>query len=169
MSRKCPLYEVGLIERQNLPGFDARLLQLSCQSSGKQHQVMQFTYKMWPFRGTPSSPLSLLQLTQAVQFCHEAAEKYCTRYTGECPMVIHCANGCGRSAVFIAVYTALLHIQNNLQFDIFTVVKNLRLQRPEMVETKAEYKFVYTATIRALYELLCPYGELVTQESHAGQ
>jgi len=169
MSGKCALYQVGLIERQNLPGFDVRLLQVSCQSSGKQHHVMQFMYKVWPFRGTPSSPVSLLQLTQAVQFCHEAVEKHLMTSNVERPTIIHCANGCGRSAVFIAVYTALLHIQNNIHFDVFDLVKNLRLQRPEMVETKAEYRFCYTAIIRALYELICPYGELVTQETHAGQ
>lgn len=163
------MYQVALIERHHLPGFDARLLQLSCQSSGKQHQVMQFMYKAWPFRGTPSSPVSLLQLVQAVQFYHEASEYHQTSNAVKCPVVIHCANGCRRSAVFIAVYTALLHIQNNVQLDIFALVKNLRLQRPRMVETQAEYKFCYTAVLRALYELFCPYGELVTENTHAGQ
>lgn len=169
MSRKCTLYQVILTERHNLPGFDVRLLQLSCQSSGNQRRVMQFMYKAWPFRGTPSSPVSLLQLAQAVQFCHLATSKD-QPSTDDFPVVIHCITGSGRSAVFIAVYTALLHIQNNIEFDIFALVKNLRLQRPHMVETQAEYKFCYTAAIRALSELLCPpYGEMVSQTNHDGQ
>ena len=46
-----------------------------------------------------------------------------------------CSNGVGRSGVFIALHILLERMQTEGSVDVFQTVKNLRIQRPAMVQT----------------------------------
>lgn len=66
------------------------------------------------------------------------------------PICVHCSNGGGRTGVFIAL--AIIIDRMNLEHvvDVFTTVKLLRTERPNMVETKEEYQFCYQAALEYL-------------------
>lgn len=66
------------------------------------------------------------------------------------PICVHCANGAGRTGVFIALATIMERVRVENVVDVFTTVKLLRAQRPNMVETKKELEFVYHAALTLL-------------------
>ena len=53
--------------------------------------------------------------------------------SGEKPIVVHCASGCGRTGTFIAVSLLLERLKTEAVVDVFHTVRALRLQRPGMV------------------------------------
>lgn len=61
------------------------------------------------------------------------------------PITVHCSNGGGRTGVFIALATIIDRMNLEGVVDIFTTVKLLRTERPNMVETRDEYQFCYIA------------------------
>ncbi|KAI6242207.1 Protein-tyrosine-phosphatase [Aphelenchoides fujianensis] len=63
------------------------------------------------------------------------------------PICVHCTNGAGRTGVFIAIANIIERISLEKVVDVFTTVKLLRAQRPNMVETKAELELVYDAAL----------------------
>lgn len=69
------------------------------------------------------------------------------------PRIIHCSAGVGRSGTFIALDYLLAHIKTGAMakvkddFDlIYDVVNNLRQQRMTMVQSEAQYQFLYQVT-----------------------
>lgn len=66
------------------------------------------------------------------------------------PICVHCSNGAGRTGVFIAIATIMERIRLEQVVDVFTTVKLLRAQRPNMVETKVELELVYDAALAHL-------------------
>uniref|UniRef100_A0A8W8NY22 protein-tyrosine-phosphatase n=1 Tax=Magallana gigas TaxID=29159 RepID=A0A8W8NY22_MAGGI len=52
------------------------------------------------------------------------------------------AVGCG---VFCAVYNAVQQIQQDAEVDMFTIVRQLQVRRPEMISTMEEYELCYDA------------------------
>ncbi|XP_065924737.1 receptor-type tyrosine-protein phosphatase alpha isoform X2 [Magallana gigas] len=52
------------------------------------------------------------------------------------------AVGCG---VFCAVYNAVQQIQQDAEVDMFTIVRQLQVRRPEMISTVEEYELCYDA------------------------
>uniref|UniRef100_A0A5S6Q5A5 protein-tyrosine-phosphatase n=1 Tax=Trichuris muris TaxID=70415 RepID=A0A5S6Q5A5_TRIMR len=64
------------------------------------------------------------------------------------PIIVHCSAGIGRTGTFIAIDLILCLVRKNgLQctIDIRRTVQMLRSQRSGMVQTEAQYKFVYMA------------------------
>ena len=52
------------------------------------------------------------------------------------PYVVHCSAGIGRSGVLMAVDTALCRMEQAQNFDMFTIVSDLRRQRYGMIQTQ---------------------------------
>ena len=52
-----------------------------------------------------------------------------------CVCVCACSNGVGRTGVFIALHVILERMLGEGMVDVFQTVKNLRIQRPAMVQT----------------------------------
>ena len=50
-------------------------------------------------------------------------------------MVCVCSNGTGRTGAFIGLSVALEHVRTEGMVDVYGIVKNLRTQRPHMVQT----------------------------------
>ena len=46
-----------------------------------------------------------------------------------------CSNGTGRTGSFIGLSVALEHVRTEGMVDVYGIVKNLRTQRPHMVQT----------------------------------
>ncbi|XP_063289219.1 tyrosine-protein phosphatase non-receptor type 18 [Pelobates fuscus] len=102
-------------------------------------ELQQFQYVAWPDRGIPDSYTCFLEMIQLVR-----------QYQGETcvPMCVHCSAGCGRTGVICTVE----YIQSLLQqqrvpsdFSIYSVVMEIRRQRPSAVQTKEQYDFLYHA------------------------
>ncbi|NWZ22668.1 PTN22 phosphatase, partial [Asarcornis scutulata] len=103
--------------------------------------VHQFHYQNWPDHDVPSSINPILELICEVR-CYQPDDSI--------PICIHCSAGCGRTGVICAIdYTQKL-LKDGIvpvNFSIFSLIQEMRTQRPSIVQTKEQYKLVYDAVI----------------------
>ncbi|KAM6108223.1 tyrosine-protein phosphatase non-receptor type 22 [Pterocles gutturalis] len=103
--------------------------------------VHQFHYKNWPDHDIPSSIDPILELIGEIRSYQP---------DDSVPICIHCSAGCGRTGVICAIdYTQKLLKDGILpvNFSIFSLIQEMRTQRPSIVQTKEQYELVYDAVI----------------------
>nr|KAF6472224.1 protein tyrosine phosphatase receptor type T [Molossus molossus] len=107
--------------------------------------VQHLQYLGWPaYRDTPPSKRSLLKVVRRL-------EKWLEQYDGrEGRTVVHCLNGGGRSGTFCAICSVCEMIQQQNIIDVFHIVKTLRNNKSNMVETLEQYRFVYEVALEYL-------------------
>ncbi|XP_037771646.1 receptor-type tyrosine-protein phosphatase T isoform X1 [Chelonia mydas] len=110
--------------------------------------VQHLQYIGWPaYRDTPPSKRSLLKAVRRL-------EKWQEQYDGrDGRTVVHCLNGGGRSGTFCAICSVCEMIQQQNIIDVFHIVKTLRNNKSNMVESLEQYKFVYEVAL----EYLCSF------------
>ncbi|XP_074974914.1 receptor-type tyrosine-protein phosphatase T isoform X3 [Caretta caretta] len=110
--------------------------------------VQHLQYIGWPaYRDTPPSKRSLLKVVRRL-------EKWQEQYDGrDGRTVVHCLNGGGRSGTFCAICSVCEMIQQQNIIDVFHIVKTLRNNKSNMVESLEQYKFVYEVAL----EYLCSF------------
>ncbi|XP_064610345.1 tyrosine-protein phosphatase non-receptor type 11-like [Liolophura sinensis] len=104
-------------------------------------KIYQFHYMIWPDYGVPLDPGSVLNFLQKVNDQQEAIPS-----AG--PVVSHCSAGIGRTGTFIVIDIILNQIKTkglDVEIDIQKTIQTIRSQRSGMVQTEAQYKFVYLA------------------------
>ncbi|XP_063687946.1 receptor-type tyrosine-protein phosphatase F-like isoform X2 [Bolinopsis microptera] len=114
--------------------FTRRELVLTNTSTSEERVIQQYHFDTWPEQGLPATS-AILGLVFQVQNNQRVQE--------HAPVVVHCSAGGGRTGVFIAISTAIERYQQEKLIDIFDLVKNLRNQRPAMVQTLEQYRFIY--------------------------
>ncbi|XP_057304511.1 tyrosine-protein phosphatase non-receptor type 11-like isoform X2 [Hydractinia symbiolongicarpus] len=118
-----------------------RQLEITEDKVSSTKTIHHFQFIAWPEHGVPSDPGSLLEFIQQVEI---------TRRRTHCdgPPVVHCSAGIGRTGI-VVVISILMHLyqmKGMLEDEaIFQTVRNVRLQRLGMVQTKVQYGFVYKA------------------------
>ncbi|TFK05985.1 laminin subunit alpha-5 [Platysternon megacephalum] len=92
--------------------------------------VQHLQYIGWPaYRDTPPSKRSLLKVVRRL-------EKWQEQYDGrDGRTVVHCLNGGGRSGTFCAICSVCEMIQQQNIIDVFHIVKTLRNNKSNMVES----------------------------------
>ncbi|BET02499.1 Tyrosine-protein phosphatase [Nesidiocoris tenuis] len=111
------------------------------QDGGEERKVYHYHFQGWPDHGVPNDPGSVLNFVHDVNACHES-----TGFLG--PVVVHCSAGIGRTGTFIVIHILLNYINSNgvdCEIDIQRTIQMVRAQRSGMVQTEAQYKFVYLA------------------------
>ncbi|GFN95135.1 receptor-type tyrosine-protein phosphatase t, partial [Plakobranchus ocellatus] len=97
--------------------------------------VRQFHFHRWQEGSvTPSSHRALLELVDMLQAWTQQQEG---------PVVLHCMNGASRCGVVCATLTILERLQKEKEVDIFQAVKQLRLNRPQLVDNMEQYQFCH--------------------------
>nr|XP_009670441.1 PREDICTED: tyrosine-protein phosphatase non-receptor type 22 [Struthio camelus australis] len=154
--KKCERYwaEVGDSSLQRGP------FSIACEAEDKKNEyvirtlkvtlneeirtVYQFHYKNWPDHDVPSSIDPILELICEIR-CYQPDDNV--------PLCIHCSAGCGRTGVICAIdYTRKL-LKDGIvpvNFSIFSLIQEMRTQRPSIVQTKEQYELVYDAVIELL-------------------
>ncbi|XP_072179774.1 receptor-type tyrosine-protein phosphatase kappa-like [Diadema setosum] len=113
-------------------------------NNGESLTVTQFRLFGWSAASNKlRSPMSLIHLVKAVQ---EAVK--ISHTSG--PVIVHCINGTGWSGVLCALWSVIDKFERKNTVDIFHAVKNLRANRPNMVESLDQYKLCYDAMSRYL-------------------
>ncbi|XP_031554998.1 receptor-type tyrosine-protein phosphatase F-like isoform X2 [Actinia tenebrosa] len=124
------------LEEEELSHYVIRKFSLSLNNNSEQpvHHVTQYHYTAWPDHGVPSHATSLLAFIRRVRALLPSNPG---------PVVVHCSDGSGRTGTFCAISIALERVKLDGTIDMFQTVRNLRTQRPLMVQTQEQYNFSY--------------------------
>ena len=108
----------------------------------RDNKIKNFThvqFKEWPDHQVPN--------IQNVVYYFEKLFNFIEK--GDDPIVVHCSAGVGRTGVFIALYILYKEIMDkikigeNIQFNIFNLVRKLKELRLYSVENINQYQFIY--------------------------
>ncbi|KAJ0064664.1 hypothetical protein NL108_011474 [Boleophthalmus pectinirostris] len=127
-----------------------RELQVSFQRDVR--VVIQLQFLSWPDHDVPYEASGVLDLLHRVQDLQKSSLDLVQRVQNPLNRnlkLVHCSAGCGRTGVICAldqIYQLLLHQKLTSDFNIMRLVMELRRQRPSAVQTKEQYRFIYTAT-----------------------
>lgn len=100
-------------------------------------RVVQYQYHAWPDQNIPSNPTSVLSFLQDLN-----------RRPPTSPVIVHCSAGIGRSGTLIVIDMLMDQLKCyglTYEIDIQRIVKVARAQRSGLVQTEAQYKFIYLA------------------------
>ncbi|KAM7247008.1 hypothetical protein CapIbe_000961 [Capra ibex] len=117
------------------PDIILRILQVTFQKESR--SVSQLQYMSWPDRGVPSSPDHVLAMVEEARHLQGS---------GSNPLCVHCSAGCGRTGVLCTVdYVRQLLLTQMIprNFSLFSVVLEIRKQRPMAIQTEEQYRFLY--------------------------
>ncbi|XP_023290602.1 tyrosine-protein phosphatase corkscrew isoform X2 [Orussus abietinus] len=147
------------------------LLQGSKPIFAEPRRIYHYHFQAWPDHGVPSDPgcvLNFLHDVNARQESIAAASNSTTpnnQNSGSTgPILVHCSAGIGRTGTFIVIDMILDQIKRHgldCEIDIQKTIQRVRSQRSGMVQTEAQYKFVYLAVLH--------YIETVSQRMQAEQ
>ena len=103
--------------------------------------LYQYHFTAWPDHGVPSDPGCVLNFLQEINQKQEEVQP-----AG--PIVVHCSAGIGRTGTFIVIDQIIDQIKKqglSCEIDVQRSILKVRSQRSGMVQTEAQYKFVYLA------------------------
>ena len=132
-------YEMILDHEEVKVGYTIRIISVHYMENIT--QVKQFHFTAWPDHDVPTLYDELLLFVSKVQ---EGLIK------SKAPILVHCSAGVGRTGTFITLYNLLAAIQQSKSISIYNIVHEMREYRPQMVQTFAQYKFIYLSVLEML-------------------
>ncbi|CAK9831814.1 Tyrosine-protein phosphatase non-receptor type 11 [Anthophora retusa] len=131
-------------------------------------RIYHYHFQAWPDHGVPSDPGCVLNFLHDVNARQESIAASLAS-SGQTvpnigPILVHCSAGIGRTGTFIVIDMILDQIKRHgldCEIDIQRTIQRVRSQRSGMVQTEAQYKFVYLAVLH--------YIETVSQRMQAEQ
>jgi len=134
-------FSVKVQSYQDLNNIEIR--QLCISYDGEMRTITHILFSEWPDFGVPNSSVKILQLISEL----EKYEKLGKDMDLNGPSLIHCSAGIGRTGSLIAILFCLEKLRNGIspkELNIFDVVLSMRKQRAGMVQTVAQYEFVFS-------------------------
>ncbi|XP_071498491.1 uncharacterized protein [Diadema antillarum] len=123
-----------------------RVMDVQQVDQNEAFKVHQFHFLAWENLKSPEHPTTLLSFTRAVKKVHQ---KYEGDQGGSAPILVHCSAGVGRTGTFITLYCMLDQLQEEGRVNISDFIKQMRKDRPKMVQTADQYIFLHTALVEA--------------------
>jgi len=120
---------------------DYTLREFVATKDSEERLIYQYHFQAWPDHGVPSDPGCVLNFLHDVNSRQSAVAE-----AG--PVIVHCSAGIGRTGTFIVIDMIIGQIERrglDCEIDIQRMIQNIRAQRSGMVQTEAQYKFVYMA------------------------
>lgn len=104
-------------------------------------EIWHYQYLSWPDHGVPSEPGGVLSFLDQINQRQESLP-----HAG--PIIVHCSAGIGRTGTIIVIDMLMESISTkglDCDIDIQKTIQMVRAQRSGMVQTEAQYKFIYVA------------------------
>ncbi|XP_058916588.1 tyrosine-protein phosphatase non-receptor type 22 isoform X2 [Kogia breviceps] len=120
---------------------DYTIRTLQAKFNSETRTIYQFHYKNWPDHDVPSSVDPILELIWDVR---------CYQEDNSVPICIHCSAGCGRTGVICAIDYMWMLLKDGIipeNFSVFSLIQEMRTQRPSLVQTQEQYELVYNAVL----------------------
>ncbi|XP_064174478.1 tyrosine-protein phosphatase non-receptor type 13 isoform X3 [Anguilla rostrata] len=141
-------YRLLLDNFQNQDYFHIKIIKMVEKKTGDTHLVKHLKFTTWPDHGTPHSSEQLVRFIRYMRAAHH----------GDGPVAVHCSAGIGRSGVLICTDVILGLIERDLSINVSDIVKEMRLQRYGMIQTKEQYLFCYKVWLEVLQSILLLHG-----------
>ncbi|KAK2193787.1 hypothetical protein NP493_5g04009 [Ridgeia piscesae] len=135
------------ISERHAEHYDVRELGVSFRSNDPHRspeptrKIYHFHFQGWPDHGVPSDPGCVLGFLQDIDGIHESIP-------GAGPIVLHCSAGIGRTGTVLVIDMILQQIKQqglDCEIDVQKMTLMVRAQRSGMVQTEAQYRFIYMA------------------------
>ncbi|XP_047381824.1 tyrosine-protein phosphatase non-receptor type 22 [Sciurus carolinensis] len=126
---------------------------LKAKFNSETRTIYQFHYKNWPDHDVPSSIDPILELIWDMR---------CYQEDDNVPICIHCSAGCGRTGVICAVDYTWMLLKDGIipeNFSVFSLIQEMRTQRPSLVQTQEQYELVYNAVLELFKRHLDVIGD----------
>ncbi|KAM7385641.1 hypothetical protein PAMP_001715 [Pampus punctatissimus] len=118
-------YQLHLENQQYLEYFHIKVIRMVEIESGETHFVRHLKFTHWPDHGVPQCSEQLVRFIRYLRAVHHKG-----------PVTVHCSAGIGRSGVLICTDIILNLTENDLPINVSNIVKEMRLQRHGMIQTK---------------------------------
>ncbi|XP_031622968.1 tyrosine-protein phosphatase corkscrew isoform X2 [Contarinia nasturtii] len=138
--------KVTCLTESSTNDYTLREFLFSWKNKDERH-IYQYHFQVWPDHGVPADPGCVLNFLHDVNARQEQIRSDNIN-PGAGPIVVHCSAGIGRTGTFIVIDMILDTIDRNgldTEIDIQRTIQMVRSQRSGMVQTEAQYKFVYYA------------------------
>lgn len=127
--------------------YVVRRFLLTRAGNPERREITQYHFISWPDHGVPSTPRSVLAFLLSIK-AEQTRLRDSTPDMG--PMVVHCSAGIGRTGTFIVIDILLdvIHLNGiDCDIDVQRTIQNVRAQRSGMIQTEAQYRFIYQAVL----------------------
>ncbi|XP_063082195.1 tyrosine-protein phosphatase non-receptor type 22 [Cavia porcellus] len=139
MQLQCGPFSISCETEKRKSDYIIRTLKAKFNSETR--TIYQFHYKNWPDHDVPSSVDPILELIWDMRGYQE---------DDSVPICIHCSAGCGRTGVICAIDYTWMLLKDGIipeKFSIFSLIQEMRTQRPSLVQTQEQYELVYSAVL----------------------
>ncbi|KAF7258554.1 hypothetical protein EG68_04437 [Paragonimus skrjabini miyazakii] len=145
-------FEVHLVSEHNWrENYVVRSLYLKNLETSETRTVTQFHYLTWEDGNLKSKITSILEFRRKVNRAFRAMMS---------PIVVHCLDGSGRSGTYILLDLVITRIVKGVkEINIAASLEHLRDQRQNMVQSKEQYEFVFTAVAQEVDGMLKATGQ----------
>ncbi len=110
-------------------------------------KIVHYAHLNWPDKATPAVPA--YPSTLLMDFVRRDTRQK-TNPRPESPIVIHCSAGIGRTGTLVAIDICLQRFRLKNQIDVEAVVRKIREQRIQAVQTEEQYVYIYKALLEHL-------------------
>ncbi|KAL7890005.1 hypothetical protein AOLI_G00022630 [Acnodon oligacanthus] len=142
-------YQLILDNYQIQDYFHIKIIKMVEKETGATHFVTHLKFTTWPDHGTPRSSKQLVRFIRYMRAVHSKG-----------PITVHCSAGIGRAGVLICIDVILSLIEKDLTINVSEIVREMRLQRYGMIQTKEQYLFCYKVWLKVLQSILLLQGNL---------
>ncbi|XP_040593318.1 tyrosine-protein phosphatase non-receptor type 14 [Mesocricetus auratus] len=119
--------------------------------SGQERTVWHLQYTDWPHHGCPEDVQGFLSYLEEIQSVRRHTNSVLEGITPRHPpIVVHCSAGVGRTGVVILSELMIYCLEHDEKVEVPTMLRFLREQRMFMIQTIAQYKFVYQVLVQFL-------------------
>ncbi|XP_029436512.1 tyrosine-protein phosphatase non-receptor type 6 isoform X2 [Rhinatrema bivittatum] len=135
-------YVVENVVEHDAMEYKTRTLQIwPLDNESEVREIAHFHYLAWPDHGVPSDAGGVLSFLDQINQKQEGLP-------GAGPIIVHCSAGIGRTGTIIVIDMLVDTIATkgvDSDIDIQKMILMVRSQRSGMVQTEAQYKFIYMA------------------------
>ncbi|KAL0985101.1 hypothetical protein UPYG_G00152910 [Umbra pygmaea] len=141
-SKEVGPYVVTCVSERDATDYKIRELEIfPVNQSNSSRTIWHYQYLSWPDHGVPQEPGGVLSFLTQVNIKQ-------MEFPNAGPMIIHCSAGIGRTGTIVVIDMLIETIDHkglDCEIDIQKSIQMVREQRSGMVQTEAQYKFIYLA------------------------